>query len=93
MVWLLYGSANRDHNVFTCPDGVDLERINAGDHSRFGSGPHICIGANIAIDAAHSALTHLLAQTKQIVPPESQQLSVLHSYVMLGLNSVTVRLT
>lgn len=93
MVWLLYGSANRDPNVFTCPDEVNLERINAGDHLSFGSGPHICIGANLAREVAHSVLTHLLAQTKQIVLAESQQLSVLPSYVMHGLASLTVRLT
>ena len=93
MVWLLYGSANRDHDVFTCPDEVNLERINARDHLSFGSGPHICIGANLAREVAHSVLTHLLAQTKQIALAESQQLSVLPSYVMHGLASLTVRLT
>ncbi len=93
MVWLLYGSANREHNVFACPDEVNLERVNAGDHLSFGSGPHICIGANLARAVAHSVLTELLAQTQEVVLSESQQLSVLPSYVMHGLTSMTMRLT
>ena len=31
----------------------------------FGSGPHICIGADLAREVAHSVLTHPPAQTKQ----------------------------
>ena len=93
MVWLVYGSANRDHNVFACPDDVNLERGNAADHLSFGSGPHVCIGANLAREVAHSVLTQLLAQTRQIVLSKPQHLSVLPSYVMHGLKSLTVRLT
>ena len=93
MVWLVYGSANRDHNAFACPDEVNLERVNAQDHLSFGSGPHICIGANLAREVAHSVLTQLLTQTRQIVLSEPQNLSVLPSYVMHGLKSLTVRLT
>ena len=92
IVWLLYGSANRDQNVFACPDEVNLERVNAGDHLSFGCGPHICIGANLARAVAHSVLTELLAQTQEVVLSESQQLSVLPSYVMHGLTSLTMRL-
>ena len=93
MVWLVYGSANRDHNVFACPDEANLERTNAADHLSFGSGPHVCIGANLAREVAHSVLTQLLTQTRQIVLSEPQNLSVLPSYVMHGLKSLTVRLT
>ena len=93
MVWLVYGSANRDQNAFACPDEVNLERVNAQDHLSFGSGPHICIGANLAREVAHSVLTQLLTQTRQIVLSEPQNLSVLPSYVMHGLKSLTVRLT
>ena len=93
MVWLLYGSANRDQNVFACPDEVNLERCNASDHLSFGSGPHICIGANLAREVAHSVLTQLLTQTQQIALSDATQLRVLPSYVMHGLASLTVRLT
>ena len=93
MVWLLYGSANRDQNVFACPNEVNLERCNASDHLSFGSGPHICIGANLAREVAHSVLTQLLTQTQQIALSDATQLRVLPSYVMHGLASLTVRLT
>ena len=93
MVWLLYGSANRDHDVFPHPDEVNFERVNARDHLSFGSGPHVCIGANLAREVAHSVLTQLLAQTQQVVLAESQHFSVLPSYVMHGLKSLTVKLT
>ena len=94
MVWLLYGSANRDDSVFACPNHVNLARPNPGDHLSFGSGPHICIGANLARQVAHSVLTQLLVQTERIALPESaEQPTVLPSYVMHGLASLTVRLT
>jgi cytochrome P450 len=94
MVWLLYGSANRDDSVFACPNEVNLKRPNPGDHLSFGSGPHICIGANLAREVAHSVLTQLLAQTQRIeIPDSGQQPTVLPSYVMHGLEALTVRLT
>jgi cytochrome P450 len=46
-VFLLFGSGSRDEKYFTEPEKCVLERTpNA--HLAFGSGPHLCIGRNIA---------------------------------------------
>jgi cholest-4-en-3-one 26-monooxygenase len=47
-VGLFYGSANYDEEVFDDPLAFDIER-NPNPHLGFGgTGPHYCIGANLA---------------------------------------------
>lgn len=93
MVWLLYASGNRDEQAFACPNKVDLKRDNPAGHLSFGSGPHVCIGANLAREVARALLTELLAQTSQITLADNQtEPGVLPSYVMHGLQSLTVEL-
>ena len=46
-VLLLYGSANRDEEVFTDPDAFDIFR-NPTPHVAVGFGTHFCLGANLA---------------------------------------------
>jgi len=46
-VLMLYGAANRDEAKFDRPDELDLERT-PNEHLSFGSGPHFCLGANLA---------------------------------------------
>jgi cytochrome P450 family 142 subfamily A polypeptide 1 len=46
-VLLLYGSANRDEDVFDRPDLFDTAR-SPNPHVAFGFGTHFCLGANLA---------------------------------------------
>ena len=46
-VCLLYGSANRDEEVFDDPDAFRVDR-HPNEHLAFGLGPHFCLGANLA---------------------------------------------
>jgi cytochrome P450 len=46
-VCLLYGSANRDEEVFADPDAFRVDR-HPNEHLAFGLGPHFCLGANLA---------------------------------------------
>ena len=45
---LWYLSANRDEEVFTKPDEIDLRRPNARRNVAFGYGIHRCVGARLA---------------------------------------------
>lgn len=93
MVWLLYACGNRDQSAFACPNEVDLHRENPAGHLSFGSGPHVCIGANLAREVARTLLTELLAQTSRITLVSSEaDPAVIPSYVMHGLASLTVEL-
>jgi cytochrome P450 len=47
MLMLGLGGANRDPAVFADPDSIDLDRDNR-ETLFFGSGPHYCLGANLA---------------------------------------------
>jgi len=44
---MFYPSANRDDDVFDEPDTLNLERPH-NRHLAFGTGPHVCLGANLA---------------------------------------------
>jgi cytochrome P450 family 142 subfamily A polypeptide 1 len=46
-VLLLYQSANRDERVFDDPDVLRIDR-DPNNHVAFGTGPHFCLGANLA---------------------------------------------
>jgi cytochrome P450 len=43
-VFLMFGSANRDEDIFDNPDAYDLSR-DVGRSIAFGAGPHFCAGA------------------------------------------------
>jgi cytochrome P450 len=66
MVLLLWGSANRDPNVFDQPDCFDPDRPNSRQHVGFGRGIHYCVGAPLARLEARVMLERLLARTTQI---------------------------
>lgn len=46
-VWLSWAMANRDPELFTDPDEIDLER-KGNRHFSFGLGAHRCIGSSLA---------------------------------------------
>ncbi len=48
MVMGSVGSANRDETVFDAPDRFDITR-DTRETLTFGSGPHYCLGANLAL--------------------------------------------
>jgi cytochrome P450 len=47
-VLVLFGSANRDEQVFADAERLDAARENARSHVAFGSGVHLCVGAPLA---------------------------------------------
>jgi cytochrome P450 len=60
-VLLSMASANRDEEVFDCPDQVDIERF-PNHHVAFGMGPHRCVGAAFARQMFATLLGAVLAR-------------------------------
>ena len=48
VLWVMFGSANRDERFFPDPDRFDPSRDNLREHVAFGRGAHFCIGAPLA---------------------------------------------
>ncbi|WLW50397.1 cytochrome P450 [Streptomyces sp. YU58] len=65
--------ANRDPDVFTDPDDVDLARANARQHLAFGYGIHQCLGQPLARAELQIVLPELFRRLPELgiaVPPE-----------------------
>lgn len=58
---LVWGSANRDPEVFDAPEELDLDRDRHRAHLAFGWGIHYCVGAPLARLEARVAVETLLA--------------------------------
>lgn len=65
-VIMYYGAANRDPDVFTDPDRLDITRFNADKHIAFGYGPHVCLGKRVAQIQLEEAYRQLLARFPDI---------------------------
>jgi cytochrome P450 len=59
-VALLYGSANRDEDIWPHPDRFDVLRRGTRPHVAFGFGAHVCLGANLARMEARVVFEELL---------------------------------
>ncbi|MFD0887174.1 cytochrome P450 [Streptosporangium algeriense] len=87
-VALLFGSANRDPEVFADPDRLDLGRTE-NPHISFGAGIHFCLGAPLArIELAESfgALLRLAPRMELAAEPTWNP-----GYVIRGLTGLKIR--
>jgi cytochrome P450 len=62
---MFYGAANRDPRQFSDPDRFDIRRDNAGRHLAFGTGPHMCLGMNLARLEMRALYTALARKVKR----------------------------
>ena len=86
-VALLFGSANRDGDVFTDPDTLDLARAD-NPHISFSAGIHYCIGAPLARLELSASLGALLDQAPDLrlaAEPERKP-----NFVIRGLEGLRV---
>lgn len=60
LVILRYGAANRDPAQFAQPDCLEPDRKNARQHLTFGTGPHFCVGNQLARAELRTAFDLLL---------------------------------
>lgn len=58
----MLGAANRDPAIFNDPDRFDIDRENVRRHLGFATGPHSCLGSNLAKAEARIALETLLSR-------------------------------
>ncbi|MEN3973960.1 cytochrome P450 [Emcibacter sp. SYSU 3D8] len=63
-VMIRWDSANRDEQVFACPNDVDLQRENSLDHLAFGYGIHMCLGHVLARQELNIAFNIILDELK-----------------------------
>jgi cytochrome P450 len=92
-IMLLWGSANRDEDIYTDADLVDLWRTNLDSHLAFGVGPHHCVGAPIVRLEAQVALEGLLDRSLNVsLANAEQKLPYLHSTFLRSLTSLPLHI-
>ncbi len=85
---LMFGSSNRDPEVFTDPDRLDLTR-DPNPHITFGAGIHFCLGAPLArleMQIAFETILRRLPRLELLSEPEWKP-----TYIIRGLQSLPVR--
>lgn len=93
LVWLVYGSANRDPQVFEEPASVDLD-ADRPPHLAFARGEHFCLGANIAKLELHVALEVLLSRLDDIhLACAPQDIQYHRSFILRGISSLPITFT
>lgn len=65
VVFVQYGSANRDPEVFDQPDRFRMDR-NLGSHLAFGAGIHFCLGSPLAKSEVRLTLRALLRRCSRL---------------------------
>lgn len=62
----IYGSANRDENVFSHPETLDVSRSELRQHISFGWGIHMCVGRALALLEGELAINQLFDRFRTI---------------------------
>ncbi|MFF8291399.1 cytochrome P450 [Streptomyces sp. NPDC016309] len=86
-VALLFGSANRDPDVFDRPDTLDLSRSD-NPHVSFGAGIHYCLGAPLARIELAASMEALLTRAPALRPAGEPERSP--GFVIRGLKGLPV---
>ncbi|MEU4545637.1 cytochrome P450 [Nonomuraea dietziae] len=84
---LLFGSANRDPEVFDRPDALDVGRAD-NPHISFGAGIHFCLGAPLARIELVESFGALLRRAPDIALVEEPEWNP--GYIIRGLRSLDV---
>jgi cytochrome P450 len=85
---LLFGSSNRDPDVFHDPDRLDLGR-DPNPHITFGAGIHFCLGAPLARQEMQIAFETILRRMPRLHLLEEPEWKP--TYIIRGLTSLRVR--
>jgi cytochrome P450 len=66
IVLVMWGSANRDEDVFADAERFDVERPNVKNHMAFGSAAHFCLGAPLGRMEATVAYERIFARLSNL---------------------------
>jgi cytochrome P450 len=89
-VGLLYGSANRDPEMFEAPDTFDIGR-QPNRHLAFGAATHFCLGATLARLELKSLMGALLARRRPVELVEARP-EYRTGLVFRGLKRLMIRM-
>lgn len=88
-VMIRWDSANRDEQVFACPNDVDLERKNSLEHLAFGYGIHMCLGHVLARQELNITFNIILDELKSWKMAEGhEELVYLPNALLHGLGEL-----
>jgi cytochrome P450 len=90
MIGLLYGSANRDPEVFPDADRFDIARA-PNRHLAFGAATHFCLGAPLARLELRTLFRTLLRRRRGIEPVDERP-EYRTGLVFRGLRRLRIRL-
>ncbi|MCF1592521.1 cytochrome P450 [Streptomyces muensis] len=93
-VWLVYGAANRDDEVFTNPDQFDSTRPELRSHLALGKGIHACLGAPLARVEARIAFEVIFSRFEEIrLADQDFEPAYDAGYITRGIESLPVVFT
>lgn len=89
---LVFGSANRDTEIFSRPDDYDIRRDKdeVAQHLSFGGGRHFCLGANLARLEAQVCLRELVRRVRTVEVDHQAAVRVRSTNVR-GFSAMAVR--
>lgn len=89
LLWLVYGSANRDRSAYPAGDDLDLEGALSRQHLAFGKGEHFCLGAPLARMEARIGVETLLSKLADIrLDCAPHDVKYLPNFVLHGLKAL-----
>lgn len=90
MLWVMFGSANRDERVFADPDRFDPDRPNLNEAVTFGRGAHYCIGAPLARLEIQVLLEELASRVDTLKPAKDCRFEYEPSFILRGLRELNL---
>ena len=92
---MLYGSANRDPEVFANPNEFNIRRDKneLKQHLGFGRGIHFCLGAHLARLEGRIALQVLLERIPDLQLDETRERVRSITHFMNGFNELSIKWT
>jgi cytochrome P450 len=88
LVAVMFGSANRDDELFDDADAFRVDRPNASRHLAFGQGIHFCVGAPLARLELQVALRQLLERLPNVRLTPGARLEFGESFMLRNLRAL-----